>query len=231
MPPLVIRPLILLFSLCALIPGHVFANPPLRLIAVEGHASLELEPNQAILDIEIREQDASLEKARQKLNTSLKQVIDNLTKQGISENDIEKTQIWQGPDYSWEDNSQVLKGYSARIQLKVTVNKLESLSRTLDALAMTSSASVNNTRFARNDEAKQQQEVRKQALLNARNKAEDMLAVYHEKAGPVHSIREAGTVQPVMFSVMAEKRGAGDEGGIFNKVSISSSVQVEFTIE
>lgn len=231
MTPALARQLILLCSLCTLMPGISMAEEALRLIAVEGQASIELEPDQAILDIDIREQDASLDKARQKLNNSLKQVIDGLIKQGHSENNIEKTQVWQGPDYSWENNRQVLQGYSARIQLKLTIKKLESLSRTLDTLAANSSTTVSNTRFIRSDEAQQQQEVRKQALLNARSKAESMLAVYKEKAGRVHSIRESGSVQPVLYSMMAEKRGASDAGGIFNKVTISSSVQVEFSIE
>jgi len=213
------------------------AGEPVRLIAVQGESKVELEPNRAILSLEIKQTRKTLEEARQGVGASLKNAVSVLNKHGITDKKIEKTQIWQGPDYQWESNKQVLKGYNASVQLKVTLDDLDQLAKLADALAAVSDTTLQNTGFTRSDIEQLQIEQRKLALLDARQTATEMLAVYNEKLGPVLTIRESGANQPIAYQRMEMKAmsaGYADsapEPGSWQKVTVSADVQVEFGIE
>lgn len=227
--------LLLLFPLAC--PTLAMAGEVVRLIAVQGESKVELEPNRALLSLEVKQSRKTLDEARQGVGTSLKNVVSVLKQYGITDKNIEKTQIWQGPDYQWENNKQVLKGYNASVQLKVTLDDLEQLAKLADALAKVSDTTLHNTGFTRSDVEQLQAEQRKLALLNAKHKATEMLAVYQEKPGPVLVIREAGAMPPVVYQRMEMKAmsasfaDAAPEPGSWQKVTIESTVQVEFGIQ
>jgi len=226
-----------LFILLLLLSPLALAGNPVRLIAVQGESKVELEPNRAILSLEVKQTRKTLEEARQGVGTSLKTLVSVLNKHGITDKKIEKTQIWQGPDYQWENNKQVLKGYNASVQLKVTLDDLDQLAKLADALAGVSDTTLQNTGFTRSDVEQLQAEQRKLALLNAKQKATEMLAVYDEKPGPVLTIRESGANQPIVYQRMEMKAmsaGFADsapEPGGWQKVTVNADVQVEFGIQ
>lgn len=225
------------FIFLVLLPSLAMAGEPVRLIAVQGESKVELEPNRAILSLEVRQSRKTLDEARQGVGASLKNVVSVLNKHGITDKKIEKTQIWQGPDYQWEDNKQVLKGYNASVQLKITLDELDQLAKLVDALASVSDITLQNTGFTRSDAEQLQAEQRKLALLNAKQKATDMLAVYNETLGPVLVIRESGSSQPVAYQRMEMKAmsasfaDSAPEPGSWQKVTVSADVQVEFGIQ
>lgn len=225
---LMILPLLLLSPL-------VLAEQPMRLIAVQGESKVELEPNRAILSLEIKQTRKNLDEARQGVGTTLKNVVAALNKHGITDKNIEKTQVWQGPNYQWENNKQVLNGYIASVQLKATLDDLEQLAKLADALAKVNDTTLQNTGFTRSDEETLQAEQRKFALLDARQKATEMLAVYNEKLGPVLTIRDSGSPQPIVYGKMEMRAMSMADGApepaSWAKVIVSANVQVEFGIQ
>lgn len=223
-----------LIFLLLLSPWALADNPP-RLIAVQGLSKIEMEPNRAILSLEIKQVRNSIDEARQGVSSTLNKVVTVLNQHGISDKNIEKNQIWQGPNYQWENNKQVLKGYSASVQIKATLDNLEQLAKLADALAKLNDTTLQNTAFTRSDEEKLQLEQRRLALLNARQKATEMLAVYNETLGPVLTIRDAETPAPIVYG-KSEMRAMSvadseSEPASWQKVTVSASVQVEFAIQ
>ncbi len=224
-----------LFLFLLLLPPLALADTT-RLIAVQGESKVELEPNRAIISLEIKQTRDTLDEARKEVGATLKNVVSVLNKHGITDKSIEKTQIWQGPNYQWENNQQLLKGYNASVQLKVTLDDLEQLATLADDLAKINDTTIQNTGFTRSDEEALEVEQRKLALLNAKQKAEGMLAVYNEKLGPVLTIRDAGSPEPIVYGKM-EMRAVGmaadavSEPASWAKVTVSANVQVEFGIQ
>ena len=225
----------LFLVLCLLSPWAVAENPT-RLIAVQGFSKIEVEPNRAILALEIKQTRNSVDEARQGVGASLKKVVAALNQHGIDDKKIEKNQIWQGPNYQWENNKQVLKGYSASVQIKATLDDLEQLAKLADALAKINDTTLQNTAFTRSDEDKLQLEQRRLALLDARQKATDMLAVYNEALGVVLTIRDSESPRPIVYGktemrAMSMAADSGAEPASWQKVTVSASVQVEFAIK
>jgi uncharacterized protein YggE len=213
-----------------------WAEQPTRLIAVQGESKVELEPNRAILSLEVKQTRITLDEARQGVGTSLKNAVAVLNKYGISDKNIEKTQVWQGPNYQWENNKQVLRGYNASVQIKATLDDLAQLAKLVDALASVKDVALQNTGFTRSDEEALQSERRKHALLNAKQKASEMLAVYNEKLGPVLTIRDSGSPQPMVYGkmemrAMSMQADTAPEPASWAKVTIEANVQVEFAIQ
>lgn len=224
------------FILLLLLSPWAMADSPPRLIAVQGLSKIELEPNRAILALEIKQVRNSVDEARQGVSSTLNKVVTALNQHGITDKHIEKNQIWQGPNYQWENNKQVLKGYSASVQIKATLDNLEQLAKLADALAKLNDTTLQNTAFTRSDEEKLQLEQRRLALLNARQKATDMLAVYNETLGPVLTIRDAETPAPIAYGkvemrAMSMAADGGAEPASWQKVTVSATVQVEFAIQ
>lgn len=221
----------------SLFSSLAMAEQPVRLVAVQGQSKVELEPNRAILSLEVKQSRETLDEARQGVGASLKSVVRVLNKYGITDQKIEKTQIWQGPNYQWENNKQVLKGYNASVQLKATLDDLDQLAKLADALATISDTTLQNTGFTRSDVEQLQIEQRRLALLDAKQKATEMLAVYNEKLGPVLVIRESGAVQPMVYQRMEAKAMSASfadgapEPGSWQKVTVTADVQVEFGIQ
>jgi len=230
----------LMLGLLMVVPVYsegLVSEGPARLIAVLGKSQVELEPNRALLSLEVRQSRKTLEEARAGVGSSLKVLVGTLNQNGITDKNIEKTQIWQGPDHQWENNQQVLKGYHASVQLTVTLDDLSRLATLVDALASQKDTTLQNTAFTRSDMETLQSEQRKLALLNAKQKATEMLAVYQEKLGPVLTIREEGvSAPPVVYDTRQMKAmavgmaEAVTEPGTWQKVTVGANVQVEFLI-
>jgi len=208
----------------------------IRKITVSGKAENTLEAQRATVHLTIRHVKKEMNQSYAALTATLSRLIKDLTTIGLVDKDIKKSLVLQGADYSWEKDSQVLKGYYSQCYVDVSVNDIKKMSDVDRVLAGYKAITVHGTEFERNDEFEMRKAEYEKALLAAKKKAEFMAQALGAKVGRVHSIQEEGSENWYGISTyaanVAEKpeQGGGSQAG-YGTIKITARVMVEFELE
>ena len=121
---------------------------------------------------------------------------------GIPKDKIETTQISLYPKYEYIKRKRNLVGYTARNQIKVTIDNLDKVGIIIDSSIAAGANNVNNIRFSVKEESTFKKAALKKAFEDAKAKAEVIAAASGLKLSKIRSIQEAGARVIPPFSSM-----------------------------
>ncbi len=205
------------------------AMPPM--ITVTGEGVVEATPDIATLMIGVTTQGATAAEALSANSAAMAAVLARLTTAGIEGRDLQTSNLSLGPDYSKFDSSSggVPSTYIASNMLTVRVRALDTLGTVLDAAVADGANTLNGLTFGLADPDPVLNEARKEAVADARAKAELLAAAAGVKLGKIVSISEAGGMtDPVpMFRQEASAAGVPVQGG---ELGLSANVTIFYEI-
>jgi len=153
--------------------------------------------------------------------TLMTAVYDELEAANIPKSNITTSQLSLQPQYDYRNrNKPTIKGYEARNTVTVKSDDLEQVGLMLDALVTAGVNKINTVQFSIKDPKNALDKARKDAIREARAKAEDMAEAAGVKLGPLLSMNEGGkggiVPQPVAYGSLVEQRSttpisAGDQ--------------------
>lgn len=227
--------IIALISMLSVSAAAADDSKNVRKISVTGKAETTLEAQRATIQLEIKHVKQEMSQSHSALLQTLSKLKEDLKTIGISDKDIKKSLILQGPEYSWEKNSQVLKGYYSECHVEVDVNDISKMAGLYRVLAGYKAITIGYTDFKRNDEFEVRKAEFEKALVAARKKAEFMAQALGAKLGKVYSIQEVGPESwfesKRYANVMADKPSNDTDTGGYGTIKISARVLVEFELE
>lgn len=179
--------------LLAILGGCLVASPALAQmsemssllipsVTVSGKGELRAAPNEAEITVGVVTQDTSAAQAMEKNNNAVQQLLVALEEMGIARRDIRTTSFNVSPQYNYDREGRLppeIIGYQASNQVQVKVRELEQLGTLLDQLIQQGANQVHGVQLSVRDEQQRLDEVRQQALNDARRKAE----LYAKAAG------------------------------------------------
>src|SRR5512143_514224 len=121
------RPVTILFAAAmTLVPLSLPAEEAkdIRKVVVSGKAENTLEAHRATIQLTVRSVKKEMSQSFAALTDVLSRVESELRSVGLDAKDIKRSMVLQGPDYSWEKQSRVLKGYYAACSVEVTVKDI-----------------------------------------------------------------------------------------------------------
>ncbi len=207
----------------------------IRKITVSGKAENTLEAHRATIQLSIRHVKKEMNQSYAALTATLSRMIKELKAVGLEDKDIKKSLVLQGADYSWEKDSQVLKGYYSECLVDVNVNDIKKMPDVYRVLAGHKTITIRDTEFERNDEFEVRKAEYEKALLAAKKKAEFMAQTLGARVGRVHSIQEMGAEN--WFEVKAYAANVAEKGELgggqtgYGTIKITARVMVEFELE
>lgn len=205
------------------------AMPPM--ITVTGEGVVEASPDIATLSIGVTTQGATAAEALSANSAAMDAVLARLTTAGIEGRDMQTSNLSLGPDYSRYDSSTgaAPTSYIASNMLTVRVRALDSLGTVLDAAVADGANTLNGLTFGLADPAPVLNEARKEAVADARAKAELLAEAAGVKLGRIVSISEAGAGnEPMpMFRAEASAAPVPVQGG---ELGLSASVTIFYEI-
>ncbi len=213
-----------LVALLALLPmGAVADEEAYRQIAVVGEASAKIVPDQVRFSITIEKNDKDLAMARRTHDVALKRFLDIAAKHDIAPNDMktERMRVWPRYHHHHKKAGRILEAYHVSTTIEVILREMEKTGVLLRAWTEAGFDQVGQGHYQL-DEAKKKklrEELKLQAVANARQKAESMAAVLGEEVGQVLTLRES-SASPI--SPMRRKMHFGNAGTMsYNEAAVN----------
>jgi uncharacterized protein YggE len=203
------RRTVLLLSLLVLtIPATLLAQqPPLPAppaIVVSGHAQLEADPDSATVRLGVIRQASSAQAAQEQANVAAKEILAAIGKLGVPAQKIQTSRLTLRPNYRGEPPR--IASYSASNIISIELDDLSRVGPVIDAGFTAGANELDGVRFRlKNDTAVRERALR-DAVIEARRKAE----VIAEALG----VRLAGVLEVSESGVAITERSAGPEFGV-----------------
>lgn len=185
--------------------GHA---PAAATIEVTGSGMASVAPDLAVVTVGVTIQAPSAGEAMTQNAARQQAVIDALKGKGIEARDIQTSNLSLSPvqDYSREGQPPVITGYQAGNMVTVRVRDLPQLGPVLDAIVGAGANEIQGIAFQREDADAVEAQARREAVTNARMRAEVIAEAAGQRLGRLVSIT-AGSVgsppQPMMRAMAA----------------------------
>lgn len=173
-------------------PLRAEVKPMDRLITVSASGYAYAEPDQARLSAGVTAEADSAEAALSANTELMRKVVDGLKEAGIDAKDIQTSNFNVEPRYTnpRDGTSPAINGYRVSNQVGILVRDLKSLGGLLDKLVSLGANQVYGLAFEVSKQETLKDEARKDAIANARRRAELLAAAAGSKVDEVMTISE-----------------------------------------
>jgi uncharacterized protein len=172
-----------------------------RTISMTGHGEVRAVPDMAQISVGVSSYKETARDALTANNKAMSDLMAVLTKAGIENRDITTSNFNIGPRYvnTSNDGSTPAKigGYDVTNTVTINVRKIENLGDILDQAVSAGSNQVYGISFSVSDADKKLDDARKDALADAKRKAELYAGAGGFSVGQVISVNEGGNAPPV----------------------------------
>lgn len=213
---------------CFLLPlGHVIALD--RLVTVTGEGTVSIPPDMATVHVGVTTQAPTAREASDGNARRMTALVTAIKGGGVAQSDIQTTSLSLQPQMGG-GNTPRITGFQASNQVTIRVRDLAALSGLLDKTITAGANDVSGIEFAVADRSKALDRARKDAIDDARRKAELYATAAGAKVGAVAIISEASHQPPVrpMMRSMREAASVPIEPGE-QKLQVSVTVSYELT--
>lgn len=208
-------------------------------IDVSGSGEIQVMPDYLELSITITATEPDVATAKNKVDEAFDFLNTTAKASGVDKKDVESVYITNRPVWNYtRDRERQLVGYEVRRPVTVTIRDLNNYSAFLEDILVDPRYEISDTQLMFNDKEKLAKKARRLALLNARQKAEEMTSVLDQKVTAVLQISELGNNLPqprffIQSGVMMKMESASADSGSEMQIQeqdITAQVQVRFAI-
>ncbi len=183
------------------------AEPPV--VVTTGEAVIQRAPDRAWVTV-TAESRARTPREAQRMNAeAMSAVLARLKSLGLPADAIQTSSYGVQPEYDYANGKQTLRGYAARNSVDVRVDDLGRLGEIMDAAVASGATSIAGVRFDLRDRTAAEREALKQAVADAKARAEAAASGAGMRVDRVLRIEEQRTgptppPRPLMMAMRAE---------------------------
>lgn len=205
-----------------------------RTITVSATGQATAVPDEARIQTGVVAEAATAREALSKNNAAMATLIAGLKENGIDAKDIKTSGFSLNPRYTHPRDGQpaVIDGYQAMNQVEVLVRDLDRLGEVLDRLVTLGANQMNGIAFEVSAAETLSDAARKEAIANARRRAEVFAAAAGARVGRVVAINEGAVMEPRPYLRGARAAAAMDAVPVERGTqSLQASVTVTWELE
>jgi hypothetical protein len=208
-------------------------------LTVSGSAALEVDPDEALVDLGVEAQAPRADAAQAEVNRIAAEILRGLRELDIDEEAVQTSRLMLQPIYDYrrstgDEGPPRVIAYRATNVVSVRLRDLSKVGPAIDAATTGGANRVEGVQFRLRDELAARQRALRQATEEARAKAEAIAGALGEELGSVLRVEEQGvSFQPVQFGQMMMARAeakAVDTPVSPGQVTISATVGVTFRL-
>jgi uncharacterized protein YggE len=207
---------VLALAFLLLLPAIASADDAkiVRSISVSGHGEVQAVPDLATISMGVMTSSITAKEALTANSKAMNELMEVLEKAGIEAKDIATSNFNVGPRYDYGQGGSLppkLVGYEVSNVVTVIVRKIDAMGDVLDAGVSAGSNQIHGISFSVSKPDAKLDEARKEAVADARRKAEIYAAAGGIALGQIISLNEGGGYQPPMpmaKTMAAEAAGA-----------------------
>lgn len=203
---------ILIAALLMALPWVCHADEIVRQISVTGQASESLMPDTFSLSVTVSARNNSLNEAKKEHDAKLRTLLEVAERYGIKGKYLSTGRAGIHPQWQWDNNKQVFKGYVVQTTLSMHSQSLDRVGQLIEAVVAVQPERMQGPNFYLEDARPVENALRLAALQDAKVKAEALAKEAGLKLGKPISISDSWQMpQPlVMRSEMAMMARAAD---------------------
>ena len=205
-------------------------------IQVTAATEQQVAPDRALISVQFKIVDKDSVKAKQRVNQQVNQLFDALASNTqLSSNHFLKLTQNQGDEWSWNKGERQRKGYFSSVGLQIIVVNLAQLDQSYAQIAAFKHAKIIATDFTISKRFEYEQQLLKQALKKAKDKASLMAATYQQTLGKALTIKEHQQTnemsRPPMMARMQSTESAANLAGEVAPITVKVNLFVEFDLQ
>lgn len=143
-------------------------------MTIEGKSTINTKPDMALVTLGVVTNGSEVTDVQQENNQIMEQILENLKKYGIDDEQIQTIQYRVYPKYDYIDGKQILKGYELNNTIQVTVTDLSNLNDIVVTSIKLGANSSQGVTFTLSNLEEVYEEALNQAILNGQIKAQNL---------------------------------------------------------
>jgi uncharacterized protein YggE len=186
-------------------------QPAVPAVVATGQATVRRAPDRAFITATVESRATSPRDAQRTNAGVMTGVLQKLRDGGIPKEAIRTVSLTVEPEYDFTAGRRTLRGYVARNTIEVRVDEIDRVGDVLDTAVNSGATSAGDVRFDLKNRAGAEREALRQAVDDARGRAEALAAGGAVSLGVILRIQEEGTEAGVPRPVteMMAMRAAG----------------------
>lgn len=187
---------------------------------VAGESKISTIPDQAEVNMGITVNESTVKAAQDRANSVINGINEQLASLGVDKKDIKTENYSLYPNYDYQLGSgQNITGYAVNANLKVTMTDFAKLNQAIDLATGAGANQIGGISFTLSDEkkAETEEQARKEAIDNAKEKAEELAKLAGMRLGKIVNVAEAPNMPDYPYGpVMMDARTGGGGGAPTN---------------
>ena len=210
--------------------------PPVPVLVVSGNASVMAVPDQAIVRLGIVRQAASAQAAQEQANVAAQEILNAVEKAGVPPNQIQTARLVLTPIYAPRNpdsrDAPRIVAYNAMNTISVRLENLSIVGTVIDAGLKAGANQIEGVGFALRNDLPSRQQALKQAVEEARSKAQTMAEALRVNLLEVLEVSEGGvSIVDRVEPVFASRAAAATETPVSpGQIEVRASVTIRYRI-
>ncbi len=229
----ILHTLLLSAGLALSMAPAAFAEENVSMITVTGEGIVQARPDMATISLGVTTTAETATEAMATNSAAMAAVMERLRAAGVEERDLQTSNLSLNPNWGSSISSKggsEIDGYVATNMLSVRVRVLDNLGAVLDAVITDGANTLNGITFGLMEPRPAVDAARKQAVADARARAELLVTAAGATLGKVVSISEAGGYVSPEPMFQQESKAAGDVPFAGGEIGMSASVTIVYEI-
>lgn len=195
---------------------------------VSGEGKTSVKPDVAEVTVGVTKTATTVSSSQNQANTVINSVTDAMKQLGIAEKDIKTISYQIYPEYNYT-GTRKLTGYTTSVNVLVKVRDFQKIDQVIDKATVMGANEVSGLTFTIEDMEKVRTTARKEAIDNAKKKAQEIAKEAGITLGRIVNVSENAGAQPAPRLYMAAESATKDAGGT-NVQPGESEVNVTVTL-
>ena len=217
-------------------PATAQERAPERTVTMSGQAEISMAPDQAWVTVGIEQRAQKPQEAQRMAAEVMNRVRAQLTALGIPDAAIQTVSFNMNADWEYANNKRTLRGYVVTNLLRVRVDDITKVADVLDRSIASGGNAIHGVNWDIKDRVKVERDALRQAVEDARQRAEVAVAAAGGKLGVVSNISEQRfEYQPKGDVMMMRAQAAAPPEASTpisaGEIDVRSTVTVSFRIE
>jgi uncharacterized protein YggE len=160
--------------------------------SVQGQGSASAAPDQATISFGVTKNAATVASAQEQTNSAINSILEGLKDLGASNKDIKTTNYSVNPNYNFDTGGQRITGYNVTQNIDLKLKDIKNVNRAIDVITGNGANLVGQIQFGFSDKTKKDLEetARKEAVGNAKQKAQNIAKVSGVRLGKIVNVQE-----------------------------------------
>jgi len=202
------------------------------LLSVSADGKSEARPDMATINLGVTTEGQTAQAALQENARRMTALTQALRRAGIAERDIQTSNVSVHPQQQYRENQPpLITGYQANNTVTAKIRNVNNVGRVIDAAVAAGGNTIHGVSFSHADAEAQLDIARRDAIAEARRRAELYASALGMRVHRIVAVQEGGGYSPPMPMPMLQRMEAADASTPISPGEIETRVSVSVTFE